>query len=123
MISKSASARKYRSGYLVYFINGCPQMNTYCTPMNIHTKKTKHYTDLQFIIKMAKKMHGIFNEAINMKLKKLSTTIGLLTVVTSLMAQQNPVFPGNYADPEGIVYNNTYWVFPTYSAPYGEQLF
>lgn len=68
-------------------------------------------------------MHGIFNEAINMKLKKLSTTIGLLTAVTSLMAQQNPVFPGNYADPEGIVYNNTYWVFPTYSAPYGEQLF
>lgn len=58
-----------------------------------------------------------------MKLVKLSTTIGLLTAATSLFAQQNPVFPGNYADPEGIVYNNTYWIFPTYSAPYGEQLF
>lgn len=39
----------------------------------------------------------------------------------SARAQQNPVFPGNYADPEGIVYNNTYWIFPTYSAPYEQQ--
>jgi len=36
---------------------------------------------------------------------------------------KNPVFPGWYADPEGIVYGNTYWIFPTYSAPYGKQVF
>ncbi len=35
----------------------------------------------------------------------------------------NPVFPGWYADPEGIIYNNQYWIFPTYSAPYEEQVF
>lgn len=38
-------------------------------------------------------------------------------------AQQNPVFPGWYADPEGIKYGETYWIFPTYSAPYEEQVF
>lgn len=38
-------------------------------------------------------------------------------------AQKNPVFPGWYADPEGIIYNNKYWVFPTYSAAYEDQIF
>ena len=35
----------------------------------------------------------------------------------------NPVFPGWYADPEGIVFDDKYWIFPTYSAPYEEQVF
>lgn len=35
----------------------------------------------------------------------------------------NPIFPGYYADPEGIVFGKTYWVYPTYSAPYSKQVF
>lgn len=35
----------------------------------------------------------------------------------------NPVFEGWYADPEGIIFGNEYWIFPTYSAPYNEQVF
>ena len=35
---------------------------------------------------------------------------------------QNPLFPGWYADPEGGVFGNTYWIFPTYSAKYGKQV-
>jgi beta-xylosidase len=35
----------------------------------------------------------------------------------------NPVFPGWYADPEGITIGNEYWIFPTYSAPYNDQVF
>lgn len=35
----------------------------------------------------------------------------------------NPVFPGWYADPEGVIYGNEYWIYPTYSAPYGQQVF
>src|SRR4051812_14962426 len=35
----------------------------------------------------------------------------------------NPIFPGWYADPEGAVFNKTFWVFPTYSARYNEQTF
>ena len=33
----------------------------------------------------------------------------------------NPVFPGWYADPEGIVFGKTYWIYPTFSAPYDQQ--
>ncbi|XP_037037226.1 beta-xylosidase-like [Bradysia coprophila] len=36
---------------------------------------------------------------------------------------ENPVFPGYYADPEGIVYGDKYWIFPTYSAEYEDQTF
>ena len=35
----------------------------------------------------------------------------------------NPIFEGWYADPEGIIFDNEYWVYPTYSAPYNEQVF
>lgn len=35
----------------------------------------------------------------------------------------NPIFTGWYADPEGIIFNNTYWIYPTYSAPYDKQFF
>lgn len=32
----------------------------------------------------------------------------------------NPVFPGWYADPEIAIFNDTYWIFPTFSEEYGE---
>ncbi|GAO43399.1 glycoside hydrolase family 43 protein [Flavihumibacter petaseus] len=35
----------------------------------------------------------------------------------------NPLFPGWYADPEGIVFGKNYWIYPTYSAPYEKQVF
>lgn len=34
----------------------------------------------------------------------------------------NPTFEGWYADPEGIIFDDQYWIFPTYSAPYDEQV-
>lgn len=42
--------------------------------------------------------------------------------VTSARAA-NPVFPGWYADPEGVIFGNEYWIYPTYSASYDEQVF
>lgn len=35
----------------------------------------------------------------------------------------NPIFPGWYADPEGAVFGKRFWIYPTYSAPYNEQIF
>lgn len=35
----------------------------------------------------------------------------------------NPVFPGWYADPEGIIFDKQYWIYPTYSAPYNNQVY
>ena len=35
----------------------------------------------------------------------------------------NPIVEGWYADPEGLLFEDRYWVYPTYSAPYHEQVF
>ena len=35
----------------------------------------------------------------------------------------NPINEGWYADPEVAVFNNRYWIFPTYSAKFEEQVF
>lgn len=35
----------------------------------------------------------------------------------------NPVFEGWYADPEGIIYDDTYWIYPTRSDLYENQTF
>ena len=35
----------------------------------------------------------------------------------------NPVLDGWYADPEAVILGDRYWIFPTYSAPYDEQVF
>ena len=52
---------------------------------------------------------------------------GLLLVAALASAQAprsgNPIFPGWYADPEAHVFSDRYWIYPTYSAPYGQQTF
>ena len=66
-----------------------------------------------------------------MKLNKLlvAATFGCLTLVNTGCASHekprsgNPVFEGWYADPEGAVFGDEYWIYPTYSAPFEEQLF
>jgi beta-xylosidase len=35
----------------------------------------------------------------------------------------NPVFEGWYADPEGAFFQGKFWIYPTYSAPFNEQVF
>ena len=37
-------------------------------------------------------------------------------------ARNNPLFEGWYADPEGVVFGDTYWVYPTYSDDFEKQL-
>lgn len=34
----------------------------------------------------------------------------------------NPIVEGDYADPEGVVFGKTYWIYPTYSDLYEKQL-
>ncbi len=61
----------------------------------------------------------------------MKRTLSILILLTGLMtgcAHQirysgNPVFTGWYADPEGIIYGEKFWIFPTYSAPYEDQVF
>ena len=63
---------------------------------------------------------------------RIYTTIVLLFLTTHALVAQtpgektssgNPIFSGWYADPEGVIIGNRYWIYPTYSAKYGEQVF
>lgn len=61
---------------------------------------------------------------------KAITTLFLLALSTvycgfaqTKSTSGNPIFKGWYADPEAAVFNNNYWVYPTYSAPYKDQVF
>ena len=45
------------------------------------------------------------------------------TAVSAAAKNNNPIFKGWYADPEGIIFDKTYWVYPTFSAPYEDQVF
>lgn len=53
----------------------------------------------------------------------------LLIIFTEYVSAQNkatsgnPIFPGWYADPEAIIIQKQYWIYPTYSAPFNEQVF
>ncbi|MBL7864730.1 MAG: glycoside hydrolase family 43 protein [Cyclobacteriaceae bacterium] len=53
----------------------------------------------------------------------LLASIAVDSVSQSTKAPGNPVFPGWYADPEAVIIGNTYWIYPTYSAKYNEQVF
>ena len=53
----------------------------------------------------------------------LSVTLGLAAMATAEeKTSGNPLFEGWYADPEAIVFGNEYWIFPTFSAPYDQQI-
>jgi beta-xylosidase len=54
--------------------------------------------------------------------------ISFLALVSASASSQpvrsgNPVLAGWYADPEAHVFDNQYWIYPTYSAPYDQQTF
>lgn len=49
--------------------------------------------------------------------------LAVALVVSQTPRAANPVLPGWYADPEVRVFEQQYWIFPTYSAPYDQQVF
>lgn len=63
--------------------------------------------------------------------KKMILVCSLLLSFATIYAQAkknmttsgNPIFTGWYADPEAAVFNKKYWIYPTYSAKYEEQVF
>ena len=64
--------------------------------------------------------------------RHLIFSLGLLMAGSALSAADNasgseptypgnPCFPGQYADPEGIVFDETVYIYPTNSLPFEEQ--
>jgi beta-xylosidase len=59
---------------------------------------------------------------------RLLFSITLLILTGNTFAQQknlsgNPIVQGWYADPEATIFGKNYWVYPTYSAPYNDQVY
>ena len=52
-----------------------------------------------------------------------SVTLFAQTNTGKKQTSTNPVFFGLYADPEGVVFGDKYWIYPTYSAPFEQQLY
>lgn len=45
----------------------------------------------------------------------LSLFVACTPKTTEKKTSDNPIFPGWYADPEGIVFGDEYWIYPTLS--------
>ncbi|HRH45335.1 MAG TPA: family 43 glycosylhydrolase [Pyrinomonadaceae bacterium] len=62
-------------------------------------------------------------------MKNIFTIIIILINVFFIAAQQqkstsgNPVLQGWYADPEAAIFKDKYWIYPTYSDKYENQVF
>ena len=60
-----------------------------------------------------------------MRLKNLLFAAMAIVVAASAYGQKtagNPIFEGDYADPEGVVFGKTYWIYPTWSDRFENQL-
>ena len=57
--------------------------------------------------------------------KQFVSLLGFLlsTLAFAQNKSGNPIIPGWYADPEAAIFNGQYWVYPTYSAKYEQQVF
>jgi hypothetical protein len=53
----------------------------------------------------------------------LSFFTNTLTAQTPNVASGNPIFEGWYADPEGVILNREFWIFPTFFYKYKDQDF
>ena len=51
------------------------------------------------------------------------TAAATLQVAQAQKTSGSPLFPGWYADPEGVVFDNRYWIYPTFSDVYEKQVF
>ena len=50
------------------------------------------------------------------------TALAMIVVSNAADHPGNPIFPGWYADPEAVIFNQTCWIYPTTSTSYAKQL-
>ncbi|MEO6255121.1 MAG: glycoside hydrolase family 43 protein [Ferruginibacter sp.] len=53
----------------------------------------------------------------------LCSTLGQLQAQNQPSTSGNPIIKGWYADPEAAIFQNQYWIYPTYSDVYDKQVF
>lgn len=73
-----------------------------------------HFGMLFFIQIMMKRLHFLVWAL---------TAAAILTPAHAQKMSGNPILSGWYADPEGVIFDNCYWVYPTFSDAYEQQVF
>ncbi len=70
------------------------------------------------------KFHEIIEKKL-VRMKKLSFIFLLLLAMKhgNTQTSGNPILKGWYADPEAVIFNHQYWIYPTYSDVYEKQVF
>lgn len=66
-------------------------------------------------------------------MKRIILFVFSLTIILPIFSQNNgkkennysgnPIFSGWYADPEGIIFGDEYWIYPTYSTDFDKQVY
>lgn len=66
-------------------------------------------------------------------MKRIILFVFSLTIILPIFSQnngkkennysRNPIFSGWYADPEGIIFGDEYWIYPTYSTDFDKQVY
>src|ERR1051326_5325734 len=68
-------------------------------------------------------MNRLFSLCLKSWLLILLSGASLVCGGSQQVTSGNPIIPGWYADPEAHVFQNEYWIYPTYSARYDSQVF
>jgi len=68
-------------------------------------------------------MNNLFKTSLIVALATMGVNNASAQQATAKKTSGNPIFEGWYADPEAKVFGKTYWVYPTYSAKYKDQVF
>ena len=68
-------------------------------------------------------MNNLFKTALVGALAAVGINNVAAQQLTDKKTSGNPIFEGWYADPEAKIFGKTYWVYPTYSAKYKDQVF
>ncbi len=132
-LKKTPEANPVRACYQHY--NGLQEREAWdLTAVLYAVRGASHYWNLSepgFCLMRARVSHG-YNEWIPTPTKQHRYLIEkmppaeLAKVLEELVTQpprsQNPIFQGWYADPEAVIFGKEYWIYPTYSAPYDQQI-
>lgn len=77
------------------------------------------------ILRCEQKFREIYRPIFSIAMRStfFSAAVAAFLLTAPLAAQNNPVLPGWYADPDAAFFGKTCWIYPTYSAPYEQQVF
>lgn len=82
----------------------------------------RHHGKRIFFLAIAGTIFWVIIRLVNMRKPAMILLFVLVAAGANAQTSGNPIFRGWYADPEAAIFGRTYWVYPTYSAKYNDQV-